>query len=104
MHGCARPNSSPTRVATRRRSPTSTARFQPEAQLTQGQLATAIAATDKLLRPDPTVTSTVPANATLAGVVPWQIAVAKQSPEDLQLLVDGTEVANYPYTQLDTTK
>jgi cell wall-associated NlpC family hydrolase len=83
---------------------TSPATFQPDAELTQGALAQAIAAADKVLRPETTVVSSVPANATIAGLVAWQVAVPKQSPSVLQLLVDGVELSDYPLAQLDTTK
>jgi NlpC/P60 family protein len=83
---------------------TSPTNFQPQAQLTQAALAQAIAATDKVLHPDPVVASTVPPAAIVAGVVPWQVSVAKQQPDDVQLLVDGTVVASGVFAQLDTTQ
>jgi cell wall-associated NlpC family hydrolase len=92
------------------------ATFRPQASLTQGMLAQAIAATDSIRNPPqvlPTVYSTVSTGVTLAGAVSWEVAIPEQSLAEVDFLVDGVtadrEYAS-PYTfageggRFDTTQ
>jgi len=85
----------------------SAAAFRPQAPLTERALAAAIAATDKLLAPpapapvpEPAaiapppvqVLSSIPAGATLAGTVGWQVDVPGQQIVRVAFAADGTQL------------
>jgi cell wall-associated NlpC family hydrolase len=91
--------------------------FDPQAPLTEGQLAAAVKAADAVLdppappapKPAPiVVTSTIPAGATIAGDLTWQVDAAGQAVDHVDFSVDGAAVETQheePYTdQLDTTE
>jgi cell wall-associated NlpC family hydrolase len=88
---------------------TSPATFRPQDALTQGALAQAIAAVDKLVTPPAppvTIVSTVPAGATIGGEVRWTADAPNQHVENVDFLVDGVVSESQewePYTfALDT--
>jgi cell wall-associated NlpC family hydrolase len=95
----------------------SPATFAPDSPLTQGQLAAAVRTADGVLhppappapKPSPIVVlSSIPANATVAGDLTWQVDAQDQSVDHVDFAVDGTGVETQneePYThELDTTQ
>jgi cell wall-associated NlpC family hydrolase len=78
---------------------TSPAGFHPQAPLSQRALAAAIAATDAVQHPPapppapPQVLSTIAPNATIAGVVPWQVTSPTDAIGRVDFTVDGVGVA-----------
>jgi cell wall-associated NlpC family hydrolase len=93
---------------------TATASFNPQAPLTQSQLAAAIAATDALQHPaappsPPTVelATTVSPNATVGGFVSVELDVTGPEVDHVAFAVDGTGVVStnqLPYSlELDTS-
>jgi cell wall-associated NlpC family hydrolase len=96
---------------------TSPATFAPQAPLTEGQLASALATADSVLHPPtpPTpkpspivVLSSIPSGATVAGDLTWQVDAQALPVDHVDFAVDGTGVGTQqeePYAyELDTTR
>ncbi|HZT92240.1 MAG TPA: NlpC/P60 family protein [Gaiellaceae bacterium] len=96
---------------------TSPATFAPQAPLTQGQLASAVAAVDSVLHPPAppapkaapiVVLSSIPASATVAGDLSWQVDAKNLALDRVDFAVDGVGVETQgaePFVhQLDTTQ
>jgi cell wall-associated NlpC family hydrolase len=79
----------------------SPANFAPQAPLTQSALADAIRATDDLQHggdpttaparptPKPTLVSSIASNATIGGLVPWQVDSSSQAVDHVDFALDG---------------